>query len=73
MSDQGKPLARRTAEYDIDIPAAKPGDSSQFRAGHVRDGLGHNGTMGEIEFMDGGMNGIDLDRCRHIEARLLET
>jgi hypothetical protein len=73
MADQGKPLARRAAENYIDFPAANPGYLSQLRAGHVRNRLGHHGTTGKIELVNGRMNRIDLNRCHHIKASLLET
>jgi hypothetical protein len=73
MSDKGKALAGRPAEYAIDDTIADTGRKTNFGARQTNNGTRNNSGVREIEFMNGTMDGVDLDRCHYVEARLLKS
>ena len=73
MADQGKALARGTAEYAINGSIADASHPRYVGTGDGFDRTGHNGREREVEFMYGAMNRINFNSGRDIEACLFET
>ena len=42
-------------------------------AGQIGDGLSDDVAIREVELVDGGVDGVDLDSRDHVEAGLLEA
>lgn len=71
---QGKSLARRPAEHNVDPCAAVDvRQLAQFFAGQADNGTRNNRCMRKIKVMRSGVNGIDLHGGGDVEACLLKT
>ena len=73
LADQRKALTGRAAEHHIDLPVAEARPLADSNAGQIDDAGAKRGRVGKIELVNRAMNRIDLDRRRHVEARLLEA
>ena len=73
MPDQREPLARRSAEDDIDFSVSDPRTISNFVASQIDNRFRDHRATRKIERVRRAMNRIDFDRRDHIETGLFET
>ena len=72
VPDQREALAGGAATHDVDRTVANPRRSADRSPCKPHHRPRQNLAVGEIEFVDRGVNGVDLDRSDHVETRLLE-
>jgi hypothetical protein len=73
MTNQGKPLAGRAPEYDVDMPAPYPSPLPDFFPSQPDDRSRQHSALRKVVCMDSAMDGIDFDCGHDIETGLLET
>lgn len=73
LTDHRKSLARRAPEYDIYVLVANVRLLANELARGRHDAAADRCAPGKVEFMGGGMNGVNLNRSHYIKTRLLET
>jgi hypothetical protein len=73
LAYEGKALAWRTAEYDVDLSFFQTSPRPNFGARNLGRIRANRSATGEIEFMDGAMHRIYFDRGDDIETGLFES
>jgi hypothetical protein len=73
MTDQRKALARRPSKYDVNRSISDARGRANFISGKAHNRPRDNAAIGEIEFVRGAMNWINLNGRDNVKACLFEA